>query len=228
MRAPGLTQILSQPDWTSDQTLPKVCHLLYLCWFRLSNESLKEMFFLFFSLCVWDLTFEPLHLSQFPPALNPRPRQTPIRGGNRRKSERFQLAGFCLSCSLSFFSFSLHVVACAQLLWLKAPMTLSFRQWKTASELSILLSQLPPYWSWLFSVGCFFSFYFSAWISLCEDVPAVFKVNQSPNYATAQTPRQYSPNYLHVCTFGSQRRWPPPLLLYFSPLLLFCVRFFLS
>lgn len=32
----------------------------------------------------------------------------------------------------------------------------------------------------------------------------MLKVLQSPNYATAQTPRQDSPNYLHVCKLGSQ------------------------
>lgn len=49
--------------------------------------------------------FRPPHLSQFPPALNPGPRRSPIHG-NRRKSDRVELAGFSLRCSVFFFSLS--------------------------------------------------------------------------------------------------------------------------
>lgn len=97
------------------------------------------------------------------------------------------------------FHLILHVAACTKSQWLKSSVTKCYRQ--TSSEVSMLL-QSENILCHLLGVSLKF-FHFSTRLSPYEDVPAVLKVIQSPNYPTAQTPRQSATNYFHVCEPGS-------------------------
>lgn len=165
MRAPGLTQTLSQPDGASDQTLPAVCHLLRLSWVRLcNNDSWKRgaASFCFFSPCVSAISLSA-------------PASFPISSCSESRAEtesdpwkpeevwqgwagRFQSAVLCLFF-LSLYLSWLRVVACAQFLWLKGPVTLNYIQAKRGCFWMIHLVfrfKLFHFGSWLFSVILFF------------------------------------------------------------------------
>lgn len=107
--------------------------------------------------------------------------------------------------------------------------------WSLSEDLVQTLHFIPPCLDFLDVWWALIDF--SAWLSLCEDVPAAFKVIWSPNYAVAQTLPLRPHIITSMCARSAQQLHkeasPPPLPLLFSssphlssPPLLFLLRCF--